>query len=354
MKSLLLLAAMLALAPAAQAEGLMEWLDETLQSAAGHKQGAKPADAAELLTLESGQSEMFPQPSPDGRFLLTVTRQGRAAWISRRYSENGDAANLVSEDERALDSIGWINNSKVFYLSNRAGGLGVWEKISDGEGMQRRIHRLKGLLLQPILRSDETMFAVRLVHKRGAKPRRQEHRDPFNNWDFPGYRTEIVRINNNGDANSLSEGVNPALSPDGRWLVFSIAEGRSVHLYRMRTDGSELIQITDARSIDVQPSWSRDGRRILFTSNRAGADMRHPSHSSWDIWSIGIDGRNLQQITFDPARDGAARMGSDGRIYFHSDRPIAKAVRKQRQVKSVKSHSFHIWTIAMPDKDQPK
>jgi len=125
--------------------------------------------------------------------------------------------------------------------------------------------------------------------------------------------------------------------------------GRSIHLFRMHADGSELIQITDARSIDVQPSWSRDGKSILFTSNRANSDLRHPDRSAWDIWSIGTDGRNLEQITFDKARDGAARMGKDGRIYFHSDRAIDSATRDKHQITSGSAHGFHIWTITLPE-----
>jgi len=97
--------------------------------------------------------------------------------------------------------------------------------------------------------------------------------------------------------------------------------------------------------VDVQPSWTNDGKAILFTSNRGNNNLRHPNKSGWDIWRIGTDGRGLTQITFDKAKDGAAVMAKDGRIYFHSDRPISAEDRSKHQVKSVLAHSFHIWTI---------
>jgi hypothetical protein len=350
LKTALLMIGLISMVPATQASEIMDWLDD---HAAGIKTLSEhapvAADSASLLTLENKQTEMYPQPSPNGRYFLTVTWKGKDAWISRRFSENGDPANRVTFDDRALDSIHWKNNDKVYYLSGRAGGLGLWEKISDGEGMQRRIQRLSGSITEPILLADDSIIATRFkpISRRTKSSGTRKH-DNFNNWTSPGYTSEIVRYTKAGDVRMLAQGVNSSLSPDGQWIAFAMPTGRSIHLFRMRIDGSDLIQVTDARSVDVQPSWSRDGKSILFTSNRINNNLRHPKKSGWDIWSIGIDGRNLIQVTFDKANDGGARMGSDGRIYFHSDRPISKVLRTEHQVKSAPSHGYHIWTIKAP------
>ncbi len=340
---MLLTLGLLLAAPAANAADMLEWLNSSTTSS---KHAKTPADTAVLLTLENKQSEMYPMPSPNGKYLLTISQLGKQSWVSRRFSENGDPANRVSNDERALDSIGWKNDDQVYYLSDRAGGLGLWEKISDGEGMQRRMQALHGTITQPIVLADESIIAVRLKPLNYKKAKKKAaKRDSFNNWQYEGFSSEIVRFNKDGSEQVLSDGINPSLSPDGKSIVFSLQAGRSIHLFRINTDGSDLIQITDARSVDVQPSWSADGKRILFTSNRAKADLKYQSKSQWDIWSIGSDGRALTQITFDAARDGAARMGENGHIYFHSDRAVSNQMSKQHQVKATKSHDFHIWTI---------
>lgn len=345
---MLIVLSLVVAAPTAMAENVFDWL-----KAPTAKSGIKaevPADAAELLTLEPGETEMYPMPSPDGRFLLAVTHKKRQTWISRRYAENGDPANRVTEDVRALDSVAWKDAGHVYFFSERAGGLGLWEKISDGEGMLRRVMALHGRLTQPILLPDGAAIAVRLQPTGGEQhsgQRRHSQSDGFDNWNFPGFRTEIVRIDANGKERALAEGVNPALSPDGKWIAFSMPVGRSVHLFRMRTDGSELIQVTSARSVDVQPAWSNDGKWILFTSNRAHADLRKHRGSNWDIWAIDATGRNLMQLTRDEARDGGAHMGKDGRVYFHSDRAVGQKMHEKHQVKGSTS-GFHIWTIAWP------
>lgn len=343
-------AALLAGSLQGQAEGIMGWLENVQPASSGAPQQEAPADAAALLTLEPGENEMYARPSPDGKYLLSVVSKGRQTWVSRRFVENGDPANIVTDDVHAADSIGWSDAGHVHFLSERAGGLGLWEKISDGEGMQRRLMEMHGLMTQPAVLGDGSVVAVRLISTaRDDREARGRHanRDDFDNWTMDGYRAEVVRISADGDIRMLSEGVNPAVSPDGQWVVFSMPVGRSYHLFRMHPDGSDLIQVTDARSIDVQPSWSPDGKWIVFTSNREQADMRRKGGSNWDVWAIDAAGRNLTQLTTDEASDGGARVGSDGRVYFHSDRQVTSAVAEARGVKRA-DRGFHIWTVALP------
>jgi len=343
-KVLTIMLAMLAAAPmAAQAEDLLDWL----KSASSGKKTPPPppADQAKLLTLEPNESEMYPQLSADGRSLLVTSYRDKNAWISRRAVENGDPLNVVTDDSKAMDSARWHGDS-VTFLSERAGSLGLWTKSADGQGIVRRAKELDGQFTQPLLLPDGGVIAVRLVREGERKGGLQQMRDDFDNWSVPGYRGEIVHIDEHGSAKILSQGINPALSPDGQWIVFSMPVGRSYHLYMMQIDGSGLAQLTDERSADVQPVWSSDGKWIVFTSNRAKADMRKSANNNWDIWAIDREGRNLSQITMDKARDGAPVVAADGRVYFHSDRKIDSDLKMERQIKG-KVGTYHIWSISM-------
>jgi len=341
-KLIVVIVALMAGSLPAQAAGFMDWL--------GTSSAPEAADAAALLTLEPEENEMYAKPSPDGSTLLAVVSKDGQMSVSRRYAENGDPAGVVTQDSHAFDSINWRDQGHVYFLSDRAGGSGLWEKISDGEGMQRRLLVLRGAFTQPVLLPDGSVVAVRLSslasssrHKAVSIP----SDDAFDNWTWPGYRSELVRISQDGETRTLSEGVNPSLSPDGKWLAFSMSVGRSYHLFRMHPDGSELIQVTDARSVDVQPAWSPDGKWIVFTSNRERKDMRKKKGNNWDIWAIDATGRNLIQLTMGAARDGGAQVGADGLVYFHSDRKVDAALSKARAVKRAQ-HGFHIWTLPLP------
>jgi hypothetical protein len=69
--------------------------------------------------------------------------------------------------------------------------------------------------------------------------------------------------------------------------------GRQEDLYLMRSDGSGLRKLTDDAPRDRFPSFSFDGRRIVFMSDRSGV---------WELWAILPDGSGLTQLT----RSGAS------------------------------------------------
>ena len=87
----------------------------------------------------------------------------------------------------------------------------------------------------------------------------------------------------------------PTLSADGRFACASVTafdmdknEGRTeLWLYPM--GGGKARRLT-AGDKDSEPHWSPDGRWIAFQSNRSG---------TWQIYRMRVDGTDLLQLTFD-------------------------------------------------------
>ncbi len=70
----------------------------------------------------------------------------------------------------------------------------------------------------------------------------------------------------------------PQLSPDGKWLLVtgsskSEKEGiDNTDIFVVRTDGTQLTQLTYHPGNDLSPIWSHDGRSIFFLSQRGSVD----------------------------------------------------------------------------------
>src|SRR5471030_1755302 len=79
---------------------------------------------------------------------------------------------------------------------------------------------------------------------------------------------------NNGDAVRLTamQGyeTNAKISPDGKWVAFTGRQMGNADVYVMPLAGGSIKQLTFHSAADEVNSWSWDGQRIYFTSNRTG------------------------------------------------------------------------------------
>lgn len=103
-------------------------------------------------------------------------------------------------------------------------------------------------------------------------------------------------------------GLDPRLSPDGRYIVYAAravnpskyppapSDPRDVHIYLMTSDGSRETEIVKTAGRNNNPIWTPDGRHILFTSDRSGRP---------DLWSIAVqDGKAAGEASLVSAEIG--------------------------------------------------
>lgn len=78
--------------------------------------------------------------------------------------------------------------------------------------------------------------------------------------------------------------MNLDVSPDGQQLIFDMLGD----IYTMPVEGGAAKVLRSGLAMEVQPRFSPDGTKILFTSDAGGGD---------NIWVMDADGKNAKQIT---------------------------------------------------------
>ena len=104
-------------------------------------------------------------------------------------------------------------------------------------------------------------------------------------------------------------------------IAFTSRRDGNSEIYVMDADGGSQRRLTNNRHDSWAPSWSPGGKRIIFFSNREGHVHAKHGWATSEIYVIDADGGNPQNLTNDPADDGFPSWSPDGkRIAFASDR----------------------------------
>jgi Tol biopolymer transport system component/serine/threonine protein kinase len=148
----------------------------------------------------------------------------------------------------------------------------------------------------------------------------------------------------------------PALSPDGKQIVFYTKSEKRIGIYVMDADGKNPRKLEGARDYDTAPAWSPDSKRIAFVGygdtggqivNVMDADGKNPralstptpgtiGMLSWtldgkeiifragdnggEIYIMDADGKNPRRLTNTPGYDYAPALSPDGkRVVFSAD-----------------------------------
>jgi TolB protein len=141
--------------------------------------------------------------------------------------------------------------------------------------------------------------------------------------------SEIVSVNRDGaDKKTITQGgmnKDPAVSPDGKSIVFCSSRDGEYDFYVMNIDGNNVKRILKSPGLEARPSWSPDGKRVAFTSNRDG---------NYEIYVCDRDGSNLKRITNNSERDDYAAWHPDG---------------KRLVVVSERKGNFDLWMYDAPN-----
>ena len=136
--------------------------------------------------------------------------------------------------------------------------------------------------------------------------------------DNPGENLDILVMKTNGSQvrnltnNSASIDWDPSWSPDGQKIAFVSNRDGNHEIFVIDAHGRNPVQLTRDPDFDADPNWSPDGLRIAFVSERNG---------NKEIYVMDAEGKNVVRLTRHDWRDDDPNWSPDGRkIAFMSDR----------------------------------
>jgi TolB protein len=101
-------------------------------------------------------------------------------------------------------------------------------------------------------------------------------------------------------------------APHGDKLAVVMSDpGEATDIYAVRPDGSGLRRLTRDRAIEVSPSWSPDGERVAFVSDRSGSPQ---------VFVMDADGSNARRLTYQGSYNTHPEWSPDGQWIAYESR----------------------------------
>ncbi len=225
-----------------------------------------------------GSVSLSPRVSPDGSRLAfcSLTKGG---WDILMYSIDLNRVVTFPHFGGTNLSPAWSpDGTKLAFSSSRTGDPEIYQVDASG-GNLKRLTAFKGPDVSPVW-NRKTGAQIAWVSGRSGLPEI---------YTMEADGTNAQRLTGEGYA------VSPAWSPNGQFLTFSWirhygpgAPGAQ-DIYIMDIASRQWVQLTHDGGRNDFPSWSPDGRHIVFQSSRSGSEQ---------IWTMLADGTNQKPLTF--------------------------------------------------------
>jgi len=193
-------------------------------------------------------------------------------------------------DAKGYDAEATVNYKikKIIYTSKSSGDLDLWTMNLDGSG-KTQITKSEGYDGGPVYSRDGSKIVWRAYHP-DTPEKKKVYQDLLKEnltapmkmelWVADANGANAKQITSNGCANFA-----PTFTPDGKKILFASnmhkCDSSLFELYLVNLDGSQQEKITDFGKFTSFPEFSPDGKKLIFSSSHQGK-----SNYEFNIFSV--------------------------------------------------------------------
>ncbi len=261
--------------------------------------GVDGSKSDEIIQLNSERID-FPRWSPDGARILALggMQGGFIHDILVVVSADGKTKQILNQPDTVLglSSAAWISNEDIVYLQgdHTAGeGAKLVRKNIRSRASWSTAWAHQGLVID-VGASGAVVFDT----QSGRSSLRE-----FTLSQKPGPAPHrwLAR------GNSMDR--EPAYSPDGKRIVFSSSRSGNMDIWQIVTESGSVTRLTDDPAIDWDPQFTPDGKAILWSSDRSGLP---------EAYMADTEGGSARQVTNDGVDVENPTITADGRWIVYS------------------------------------
>lgn len=243
----------------------------------------------------------YPTYTPSGDILYESMAAGQwdIYWMPYGEMDDGGAGIERLTEAPSLNRMPSMSpdGRYIAFISDRAGNRDVWRMNADGSNLLR-LTDTEEAEIHPYWTPDSR----RIVYNKRVSGERL-----YALWSMAADGTDKREILRDQELNSYAQ-----VSPNGEWMVFDKwwdNEESNGEIMLLELTTGELTRLTENDVYDGYPTWSPDGRHVIYSSEVDGV---------FKLVRLDVVTREREQLTFGPGNDQRPDVSADGtRILFN-------------------------------------
>jgi Tol biopolymer transport system component len=266
--------------------------------------GSMKSDGSEVTMLAevSGIQLRFPRWSPNGANLALIgSSQGNSHDSVFVVSSDGKSKRFLpsSGSGVGISSTAWISNDELVFVR--------------GDSAVASAYLVRQNLRSGVIRSSP--WPQQSIVLDVARPATMV----FDTYPSRAGLREVplgphaVAASEHWIAHGNSVDRQPQYSPDGKRILFSSTRSGSIDVWQIELESGAVSRLTDGPGTEYDPAFTPDGKKIIYTSDQSGHD---------EIYLAEADGSGVVKVTDDGVDAENGTMTRDGEwIVYVSSHP---------------------------------